>query len=692
MSNYNKISLSQIDVDALSDYVVAKKKLVYRDDTNDVSVVASNKAQDVEKVAGVRAENIAIAIDQNHRNTVQNALQLGGLNAEDYMTMTQGGSVMTKQGRMKTLYGDELQNLKDELYTLRQELAKGGFIEDRGEYTGYIDTFRANAPKHIAGVLAEAAPVAGARTNKIFIEDEDVFDALDVYDYIVLEAESLQAFAIKQIKEKNTNDRTLVLDSDIRSDIFNAEDGMKLLLSHGINDEGMFKFARAAELGMAEEENHTGLSDDTYKIVKHTFTPYTGFGYSFRVPEEKQGFVTSFEICARAHGTPGSMICYLIDARDLENFHSPEQAAADYALALENRDDSFHFFAASRPLTLSSAYGRRYIKFDFLQADETYPLMPQDEEDRIRYIAIIECIDCDRDNYYDIVFLQHKNSEGRFNDLELNNITYEYIRRPDNSLQLALVTDEETNASDMYYHIMTRSVVENEVEPDDSGLYSFHISSKDPVNKARVMLRIRKEGAWCTVTEEEVPKAFLSTVTVQNADADNGIRIVDELRLQTAIYNPLELRASASQISIQVPTIMGANITHIAGISDNSVTVAEPVVLKDGDPIYRMGYLVSLKARKVELVNDELVASDYTHFVLPLTEVFKDFRKLDKTSSDRLLFEANLFGEEATTEEYYNDFIVQIYWSNREISPYSDIRKAQMGAIKDIAVSFNQGF
>ena len=40
----------------------------------------------------------------------------------------------------------------------------------------------------------------------------------------------------------------------------------------------------------------------------------------------------------------------------------------------------------------------------------------------------------------------------------------------------------------------------------------------------------------------------------------------------------------------------------------------------------------------------------------------------------------------------YNEFIVQIYWANPDMSTYRDIKKAQMGAIKDIAVSFNQGF
>ena len=686
MSNYNKISLAQIDCDALADYTVAKKKLVYRSGDN---VAASDKAQDVEKVAGVAANRIAVAAGTD-RNTVQNALQLGGKPAADYMTNTQGSSIATKQLRMRALYGYDLQNLKDELYTLRQELAKKGFIEDRGEYTGYVDTFRAKAPKHISQKLATVT--GNGNRDEIFVEDKDVFDSLNVYDFIVLEAEDIQKFTIRQIMAKEQTRKVLTLDSEIRNDIYTTANGMNLYLSYGINDEGMFKFARAAELAMGSEENHTGLSDDTYRIVKHTFTPETGFAYSFRIPEEKQGYVTSFEICAKAYGSPGSMVCYLIDARDLANFHSPAQAAVDYKAALDNKDDSFHFFAASKPYVLSSAYGRRYIRFDFQQEDETYPLMTQDGDEKVRYIAVIECLDCDKDNYYDIVFLQHKNSEGRLGDLELNNITYYYTRRSDGSTRSALTTDDEINASDMYYHIITRNVVENEVYPEAEGLYTFRVQTKNAVNKARVMLRIRKEGAWVTNTEDTKSKVYSSVIHIKNTEPNGGIKTIPNLQLLSQIYNPLELRMNDIDTSTQVYTVIGNNITKIHSLGEDTVTVEDPVLINDEDAIYRVGYFVTLKARHVSVQGNDLVATPYEHFMLPLTEVFKDFQTTDKEASARLIFESDLFYEEAGDEDYYNDFVIQVYWSNTQLNEAIDIRKAQMGAIKDIAVSFNPGY
>ncbi len=687
MATYNKISLAQIDVDALSDYVVAKKKLVYR--SGGESVVASNKAQDVEKVSGINANNIAVAIGAADRTTINNALNLNGHPESYYMTTAQGTSVMDKERKLRNYYGEDLQNIKDELYTLRQELAKNGFIEDRGEYTGYIDTFRAKAPKHIHKRLAVVR--MGEDEAEIFIADKKVFDSLDVYDFIALENAEVQCFDIRQILEKDKTRQMLILDKEVDSKVRDANNGIGLYLSYGINDEGMFKFARAAELSMGEE-NHTGLSDDTYRIMKRTLEPRTGFAYSFRIPEEKQGYVMSFEICAKAYGSPGEMICYLIDARDLDNFHNPVQAAADYIAAKENNDDSFHFFAASQPYTLSSAYGRRYIKFDFIQDDDTYPLMTQDLDETVRYIAIIECLDVDKNNYYDIQFLQHKNADGHLGDLELNNITYTYKRQADGSTKKALATDEDINASDMYYHIITRSIVQNEILPYDKGVYSFHVVSKDFVNKARVMLRIRKEGAFVVNTDEERAKVFNDVISIKDSNVNNGIKTAADLRLMNQGYNPLELRNNNLDISKQIDAVIGPNITSIHSIDENRVTVNTPVLIRNEDPIYRMAYKVSLKARKVEQRSNP-ENFEFKHFVLPFTEVFKDFRTTDKTASDRLIFEADLFDTEAGESDYYNDFIVQIYWDNTEMdSSYNEVRKAQMGAIKDIAVSFNQGY
>jgi hypothetical protein len=319
--------------------------------------------------------------------------------------------------------------------------------------------------------------------------------------------------------------------------------------------------------------------------------------------------------------------------------------------------------------------------------------MTMDEDGAIRYIAIVECLDCDDDNYYDIQFLQHKNAEGQLGDLELNNITYNYTRQADGSTKKALTTDDTINATDMYYHIVTRSTIEHEVDPEKEGLYSFHVHTKDMVHKARIMLRIKKEGAYAANTESNVQKFYNGDqILLQNTDPDNGIKSITELWLDQSIYKPLELRETELNISQPVPVIIGNNITTLAGKSETAITVYEPAIIKNGDPVYRAGYVVSLKARRVEIKNSQMVETPYRHFVVPLTEVFKDFYTNDKTASARLLYETNLYNTEADATDY-NDFIIQIYWVNQDINGgYKEVKKAQMGAIKDIAVSFIEGY
>ena len=117
----------------------------------------------------------------------------------------------------------------------------------------------------------------------------------------------------------------------------------------------------------------------------------------------------------------------------------------------------------------------------------------------------------------------------------------------------------------------------------------------------------------------------------------------------------------------------------------------EPVLLKNGDKIYRCNYLVNLKARKVTFTNGIFSATEYDNYILPLVDVYKDFEPSNREWSDRLIFEADLTDKDQVIHNY-NDFELQIFWENRELSSYSDIKRAQMGAIKDLILTLTKGF
>ena len=59
--------------------------------------------------------------------------------------------------------------------------------------------------------------------------------------------------------------------------------------------------------------------------------------------------------------------------------------------------------------------------------------------------------------------------------------------------------------------------------------------------------------------------------------------------------------------------------------------------------------------------------------------------------SDRLIFETPLY-EEGQEVVDYNDFEVQVYWENPELSDSSITKQEQMGSLKEITVSFASDF
>ena len=693
---YSKITVNQIDADALADYIVQSKKLVYRQ--GDL-LTSDTNAMDVDSVAGVSSDTIAMAVDKEHRDTVNNALNLNGISASEYMTATTGSGIISNQLNLKNLYGEDLKDLRDELYQLKNELVKNGLVNNNGQYEGFIDYFKRNHYVNEQNLLGVASTVSATSNNEIIVEDTELLEQLKVYDFISVYNKDNKTFDIKQIASINTDTKSVILDSDLRAVVRGQE--VEIYKSQGIINDGLYKFAFDADNQVSSEEFHTGLSDDTYNVTKRINESNKGYGTSFRIPEAKQGFVTNVEVCAKAYGAPGALMAYLLDSRDVDKFLNPSLAEFEYNEDKENENpDGWHFFAASKPYTLDAAQGKRYINFDFMQEDGSYPLMSRDNDGvTVRYILVIEALDVNNSNYYDIVFLQHRNSSGDMGDLELNNISYTYTRRSDNSVEKALFADEELNKFDLYYHITTRAVTENEVEPQKQGLYTAHYTAQNvkgnfKANKARLMLRVKREGEWNIVTDSSQPRAYINEViNVVNSNDKNNVKNIEDLRLKSEIYKRIEDRTNELEISEQGPAILGNNINKIKGIDTSTVTTETPVLLKNNDKIYRCGYLVNINAREISFNKEtgEYTVGPYDHYMMPLVEVFKDLEPVSNEYSDRLIFECELMGKDLQPKNY-NDFELQIFWENRELSTYADIKSSQLGAIKDLVLSFSRGY
>ena len=135
-----KISLGQLPMDQIDAYL---------------SIVCgytrkSEKATDTEQVGGIDAEKIALAAQDDEgnliedRNTVQNALKLGGIDASEYITKGNSQTVMKDTYAVSDIVSDELKSNRDEMYQMQAQLVKAGFVKDTEPYNGFYDAFKSN--------------------------------------------------------------------------------------------------------------------------------------------------------------------------------------------------------------------------------------------------------------------------------------------------------------------------------------------------------------------------------------------------------------------------------------------------------------------------------------------------------------------------------------------------------------------
>lgn len=671
-------------MDAISDYVVSKEKLVYRSDAS------AGTAEDTDKVAGVASTRIATAVSSEDRETVKNAQNLAGHPLDYFLTSAEGASLTTLTADMKEVYGKEIKSLRDEVYQLKNQLAKNGFVRNDGQYTGFHDLFQSNRPVHEYKKIGDANIDGISDNNKIKV-DEDAWKQIDLYDFIAIKNVSLNETFVKQVIAKDKDGETITLDSDIEFRLRASK--YELYKSSGIDYNGQFEFAKDPVRSVGDTDYYSGVSDDSYHVYQRLYQPLHGYAYDFKIPEGKTGFLSDVELCMRAYGTPGAIMCYLIDERDLDNFRNPAQAQAAYQAAQEKNDSSWHFFAASKPFTLQASLGKQYCRISF-ERDGQYPFIPTPEEGQIiRYILIVELQKGDSSNYYNLLFLQHHNNDGTLSDLQLNNTTYHYTSVGGNDLTTGIVTDAEINAMDLFYQVHTKACVDNEPVPNNSGLYSALIYTneyqKEDIRRARVTLRIGREGRFGVTVDPSPSGISTQEITLVNQDPSCAITNTDDLCLKGELYKPYELRNGESEISTQVPVIIGSNATTIKGYSKDAVTTNTPVMLFDQDPLYRLGYWVSIKACHLDFDTKTGILSkgDTKRYNLPLTCIVRDEQSDDKTMSPRLVFEGDM-----PDGKYYNYFELQVYWENKSMSIYHDIRQDQMGIIKELTVSLDRYF
>lgn len=685
-SNLTKVGLSVLNIDEVEQYLRIKYGFVTKADN----------ATDVERVAGIDSERIAVAISPDERTTIENALKLGGLPAEDYMTNLSGGSLAEDTQNVKIEYGKDIADLRDELYQLKTELAKAGIVCNTRDHMGYHDIFRNGYKPYIHECIGT---VTSQSNNRYELNvTTDVSNQFDVGDYIVLDFKDVDKVNVKQIKEISANGEIITLDQSVDENCTIAPETMEIYKSYGVSRDGHFYFSKDKEFLIGDVERYSCLDDDSnFRLRKKINNQQQGFAYTFRVPESKLGYLTKFEIQVKAVGTP-TLTCHIINEEDIGKFKSPEQAKAMYLTYKEDVNATpFYFYAKSKPLTLDPTKGQYVANFDFWQTEtNSYPALEKlDETNKsVRYCAIIEGSYIDEENYAEILFLQHENENGLYGDLQLNNTTYYYQEVLENSKVSAMTTDEEINSMDMYYGITTKEKIENDLEAIERGLYTarIHASYPEGISRARLTLRVNREGGRChanIAAGNIYGSTYNKSFTAKN---DDSIDKAHSLALSSTITKPMELREYDTDLNHVTESIIGNNIVHAVESNYDQIVPETPVYVRPNDMIYRNGYVASVKGKffEYDAVQDKYIVSNMKKIYLPLVAVIRDEIKYDDHFSDRLIFEGDFINEDGKPV-FFNDAELQIYWENSSINEYSGQEKRiRMGIIRDLILSFDR--
>lgn len=664
--NFTKLSVSLLPVEDIQELMRYQYDFITKAD----------KATDTLNVSGTPGENIAIAVSPAERNTVQNALQLGGVDAEGYMTVAKGGDLTQGYDNVKKIYAKEVRDLRDELYQLKAELGKRGLVTNFNHYGGFSDVFQNG------DIVYENMPITtimkdSTAKNEIAV-DEIVYSSLDVGDYIVIEQEDTGRSHVAVILEKEADGETIRFDPQTLHDI--KANHTKIYSSLGMYENGSYTFSKVSKQLPTAKTMYSVLNDDTNRHRKNLTAPNTGFAYTFRIPDsmfavngesKTTGYLVGLQAKVTKVGTPGPLTAYVIDEKDIKSFKNPRQAEADGILV-----------AKSAPVIPERATEEAIVNFNFFDGD-TYPILNNRDflDEKTRFCMIIEATGAiDASNYYRVMFLQHKNSTtGELGDLQLNNVLHNYTRQENTSLEGAIITSADINTADLYYGVETRGVINNGMVSFREGVYTAKIDlpGTQDASRARLTLRVNREGLYET---DNAPGESIR---------DGNRLMIKKNKDKAAHYDMHELGGIGAKNNEDF-VVIGSEIRKLVGQSAEAIQLKNGMYLeKTGVPVYRVGYKVYLKAIQKEY-NTSLHKYEEKKRVkieLPLSTVMPDRVRKSENISDRLIFE-----NEFPNLEKFNEFELQVYWRTEYSAQFdSDNYKNDFrGRIHDLSLSFDR--
>lgn len=629
MSRRSQMSIAMLPIEDMAEYfekIIGFKK---KDDA----------AEDTKKVAQIDADKIAIAaLDGkgnlvNDRNTVNNALQLGGISAENYLTKNDSTSLLTDTHIVSVNMADDIKALKDELYQMRGELVKNGVISDTTYYGGFQDPFREGKEKYLHEELTRIAQADGRVTlSDITVSDSSEFAT---GEYIVVKSNNSKQ--LTKITDKQ-GDR-LFISPAINGPL---DEFTGIYKSLGSYNDGMYVFGEKTGTLISPEIKQMILKDGKVrKKVRELSVPNTGFATTMSIPRSMGGVIKKIEVALAASGNPGAI------------------KASVYKIATEG----FELLGSTDSLTSSNAT----IALNDLSLTFNEQIILEAGSD---YILLLHTTWADENNKWYVGGFDEPCLDGIHKDC------YDYI---DEAFTLS------EDISDMYLAITVSEVLEDQIEYFQKGLYSCNISlpTNTKVTRVRVELKVNREGRFKVVDNPStlVPSenANLELVNIDNKSYGSaGIFQTDGL---IAIGNQI---AKVGNNRVNNTSFTLKEAAYAPGGSD---------VYRIG---YKVISKAKMNKINYDTPNNPIITEYSTVIELPLVAVIhgKENGKED-ISSDRLIFETELMIDEDNGYKLldFNEIEAQVIWTTEGVNSQElQTHKELAGKILDITISTDRAY
>ena len=631
-------------------------------------------APDTEQVNGKDSSIIAVAATNDNgeliedRETIKNALRLGGKNASEYLTLDKSDTLLTDTYAVGFLSSEEIKNLRDEFYQLKSELSKNGYIKNSHSYHGFQESFRSGDAKYLDNIVTRTVTAENnIRVDTLTVEDSS---ELLVGEYIIVANGGSQSG--KEYVTKITEilpDNTIKISPEIEGPVLSRSEIKKTL---GMYHEGSFIFARQDDNQPKVDPNkkkYIILNDDSNEMPLDPISEdKSGYIMSFKVPKRTPGVITKLTVQAAVENNPGSLICHIAHINtEADELRLYQMTTLDQIL------QSGLIVGSSKPVPFSLASrSHNELEFDF---DETkgVPVKAGEKYALIIVTANTGSVDA-RSNYWSFLGVKGNGNEG---DVHTNINLYRFDNNMGTTQKIGI---------DLWFSLTINETINRNIIHVNEGLYSTKISLPydDFATRARVELKINREGIF-------------------NISPNPNKLIVKEGQPVELINNEGR-EYTGSIFTTNTPMVIGSQITKVGDVrrSNTYFSLGKTTYTAANADAYRVGYRVFVKASHKSIdLEDELNPIKHTDknnlppivVELPFVAVIpgKETNK-ESYSSDRLIFE-NIIATDATTNmlKRYNEFEIQVYWSSNGVSEQEMYNSPELaGKILDLTIALDK--